>query len=241
MESLQERVQAYWDKRSADFSAVRQKELKGIDGAAWLDYIRKFLPREGTLDVLDIGTGPGFLAILMAAAGHRAVGMDMSPLMLKEAKKNSENYGVHVDFILGDAQMPPFEEASFDVIVSRNVTWNLPDVHGAYTGWYGLLRRGGVLLNFDSNYGPVDFAANAAEPNNVHNELDRELLRECAVIKDSLAISKEARPLWDMYRLKEIGFTECRCCGDIREFVRKDEMMRYDSEPLFCLYAQKKG
>lgn len=87
MESLQERVQAYWDKRSADFSAVRQKELKGIDGAAWLDYIRKFLPCEGTLDVLDIGTGPGFLAILMAAAGHRAVGMDMSPLMLKEAKK----------------------------------------------------------------------------------------------------------------------------------------------------------
>ena len=112
--------------------------------------------------------------VLMAAAGHRTVGMDMSPLMLKEAKKNSENYGVHVDFILGDAQMPPFEEASFDVIVSRNVTWNLPDVHGAYTGWYGLLRRGGVLLNFDSNYGPVDFAANAAEPDNVHNELDRD-------------------------------------------------------------------
>lgn len=241
MREISTKIQDYWNRRSQDFSAVRRKELASSDAAAWQSYIMSYLPHGRQLQILDIGTGPGFLAILMARLGHHVTAIDSSTGMITEARRNAAENQVSIDFRTGDAQVLPFPSDAFDVVLSLNLTWNLPDAGAAYRDWHRVLRDGGLLLNFDSDYGPVRFTSTVADEKNIHHDLDSALIEECELLKDALSISHECRPVWDMYRLMEIGFTDCRCCEDIRPIVHTSPAMQYDSAPLFCLSARKKG
>lgn len=51
---------------------------------------------------------------------------------LSEARKNADTYGVHIDFRKMNAQELSFPDESFDLIVSRNVFWNLEEPEHAY-------------------------------------------------------------------------------------------------------------
>ena len=156
-EGLQRRIERYWDRRSADFSAVRRRELQGTDGRLWLELMESHLPGGRPLRILDAGTGAGFFAILLARRGHRVTGIDLSSDMLHEAKKNMLEAGCRAEFRKMSAQEPEFPPGSFDVVVSRNLTWTLPDVMQAYREWHRILKPGGKLLNFDSDCGRVSF------------------------------------------------------------------------------------
>ena len=57
-----------------------------------------------------------------------------------------------IDFRQMDAQQLEFENETFDVVLSRNLTWTLPEPETAYAEWYRVLKPGGVLLNFDADY-----------------------------------------------------------------------------------------
>jgi len=46
-----------------------------------------------------------------------------------------------------------YEKESFDLVLSRNLTWTLTDAKKAYAEWFRVLKPGGILLNFDANYG----------------------------------------------------------------------------------------
>lgn len=240
MKDINRCIQKYWDKRSGDFGAVRRKELASSDAAAWQSYIQRFLPAGQPLDILDIGTGPGFLAILMAKLGHRVTAMDSSTGMISEGRINAREYGVAVDFLIGDAQTLPFAGETFDVVLSRNLTWNLPDAVAAYREWYRVLRLGGILINFDADYGKVRFDAVAEDEKNIHHHVERTLIQECETLKDTLAISRECRPEWDLHWLDKIGFRECLCERDIRPSVHTSPDMLYDSEPIFSISARKR-
>jgi len=240
MNELKQRIRTYWNRRSRGFSAVRRRELASSDAAAWQNYIKGLLPQGRRLQILDVGTGPGFLAIILADLGHMVTAIDSSSGMIREAWGNADEYRAdNIEFYVGDAQALPFAENSFDVIISRNLTWNLPDVAAAYADWYRMLKPGGLLLNFDSNYGPVRFDATAKETENIHHDLDTQLLLECETLKDALAISRECRPVWDLQRVRAIGFTDCAVTPDIREAVHTSDEMKYDSEAVFCLRARK--
>ena len=52
----------------------------------------------------------------------------------------------------GDAQALDVENNCFDVVVTRNVTWNLPRPDLAYKEWLRVLKPGGVLYNFDADW-----------------------------------------------------------------------------------------
>ena len=85
MGEISKQIQSYWNRRSQDFSAVRRKELASRDADAWQSYIMRYLPQGRSLRILDIGTGPGFLAILMARLGHDVTAIDSSTGMIQEA------------------------------------------------------------------------------------------------------------------------------------------------------------
>jgi len=76
--------------------------------------------------VLDIGTGPGFVAIeiarLLNGAGVQVVGLDMSPAMLTLAAENATRAGLNGTLIWreGDAQAMPFDPGEFDMVVSND-------------------------------------------------------------------------------------------------------------------------
>ena len=79
------------------------------------------------MEILDVGTGTGYFAILLSQIGHQVTGIDLTDAMLKEARDNAALYQVHPTFQQMDAQKLAFLDQSFDVVISRNLTWTLPD------------------------------------------------------------------------------------------------------------------
>ena len=216
MQDMEQRVQAYWTERARDFSTVRRNELHNDAMCRrWLAEMQRYLPQGKTLDILDVGTGTGYFAILLAREGHRLTGIDLTPAMIDEAKATAAAMDVPARFLVMDAMATAFTDASFDVIVTRNLTWTLPDTEQAYREWRRLLRPGGVLLNFDANYGDnvrlhrqKDSYIPATEVYG-HCGITPELEQENAAITLAMPISRQARPQWDMELLPRCGFSHC--------------------------------
>jgi len=74
----------------------------------------------GSERVLDIATGPGYIAEAFAGAAREVVGVDLTDAMLAIAKERTRARGVpNVSFRAADAENLPFESGWFDVVVCR--------------------------------------------------------------------------------------------------------------------------
>ena len=135
MNNIESRVQSYWTKRAHNFNIVRKNELNSSISERWREEIVHFLPEGKVLQILDVGTGTGYFAILLSQSGHQVTGIDLTDAMLKEARDNAALYQVHPTFQQMDAQKLAFFDQSFDVVISRNLTWTLPDPESAYREW----------------------------------------------------------------------------------------------------------
>ena len=69
-------------------------------------------------DVLDVAAGTGNIAIPAAAIGARTVGLDLTPELFETARRRESRYGVTVNWVAGDAEDLPFEDESFDRVLS---------------------------------------------------------------------------------------------------------------------------
>ena len=149
---------AYWTDRASGYSEVNQVELETDQRKKWSDCLHGEIVQHfpgiaaAQLRVLEIGTGPGFFAILLCELGYDVTAIDLTPAMLDEAKKNAGDMADSIRFMEMNAEALDFEDASFDVVISRNLTWNLPHPDAAYAEWARVLRPGGLLLNFDANW-----------------------------------------------------------------------------------------
>ena len=232
--TIESRIQKYWDKRSDDFSKVRRLELAGTSSKVWEKFLTADLPA-GALKILDVGTGAGFFAAILSRLGHKVTGVDMSPKMIDAAKKLLSELELNAKFFVMDAQKLNFDDATFDAVVTRNLTWTLPDVMAAYREWYRVLKVGGVLINFDSDYGEIKFNRVVS---GIGDEVTDKMLDECTAIKNSLRISTHTRPQFDVEFLTRLGF-KVDCDFDISAKVHVDKNVPYDSTPLFKICAIK--
>jgi len=77
--------------------------------------------------IIDVGTGTGRGAFLLAAAGAQVTGIDASEQMLALAKQRAlDTHATGVDFQVGDAHEIQFGDRSFDVAVSLRVLMHTP-------------------------------------------------------------------------------------------------------------------
>ena len=82
METIKNRVSSYWSQRAEDFAKLRVRELESGKRTLWLEEITKYIPGGRKLDILDVGTGTGFFAMLLGAEGHRVTGIDLCAEMI---------------------------------------------------------------------------------------------------------------------------------------------------------------
>jgi SAM-dependent methyltransferase len=83
-------------------------------------------PLEGRT-ILDVGTGTGRAAILLARRGAVVTGVDASAEMLAVARRRAADRGADVTFVTGDAHGLAFEDGSFDAVVCLRVLMHTPD------------------------------------------------------------------------------------------------------------------
>ena len=154
--NLLEEIQNYWNHRYTGYSKVNQKELEGIQRGRWKEQLKRLLPANQDRRVLDIGTGPGFFSIILEELGYTTItAIDVSNKMLEVAKENIQQYGKEhssIQLIQMDAQKLEFDSESFDIIISRNLTWNLEKPQQAYSEWLRVLKPNGALFIFDANW-----------------------------------------------------------------------------------------
>lgn len=235
-----ERIVSYWEKRSGDFLEHKRAELHSSMAERWLYEIKKQIPRDRTLGILDVGCGAGFFSVLLAKEGYQVTGVDLTPDMVENARILASEEKTACEFLVMDAENLRFEDESFDVVISRNLTWTLPDVKRAYREWVRVLKKGGTLLNFDANYGLSDFTDLSELPDNhAHQEVGDEMMRECEEIKRQLPISSYSRPAWDLETLGAMKLQEFSVDLGIssRIYVEKDEF--YNPTPMFMLRTCK--
>ncbi len=243
MRDWTDRVRDYWTARAWDFSAVRKNELHSDLCALWLREMNDFLPQDRKLDILDVGTGTGYFALLLAGEGHRLTGIDLTPAMLAEAEETAKEAGQEITFLLRDAQDTGFAGESFDAIVTRNLTWTLPEPENAYREWFRLLRKGGVLLNFDASYADnvrnQNQSASCISPSGVygHVGVTPELARENAEITLAMPAGVHERPRWDGELAREIGFSSWGAREDAGSRILRERDL--SDAPLFLFWAVK--
>lgn len=102
--------------------------------------------------VLDIGCGPGYLTAVAAGAAAptgSAVGVDVSPPMIEEARRLRGSGSC--TFEVGRAEALDHPDASFDVIVSSLAVHHIPEEHraAAYAEMHRVLKPGGRALIAD--------------------------------------------------------------------------------------------
>lgn len=68
--------------------------------------------------VLDVACGNGNAALAASRRFARVTGADYVPALLDKARRRAEADGVAIDFVEADAEAMPFEDASFDVVLS---------------------------------------------------------------------------------------------------------------------------
>ena len=236
-----ERIVNYWEKRSDSFLVQKRQELHSAMAERWMKEIRGQLPEGKKLRILDVGCGAGFFSILLAKEGHQVTGIDLTPDMIKNARLLAEEEKVSCEFQVMDAENPEFQEETFDVVISRNLTWTLPHVQHAYQEWIRVLKKGGILLNFDANYGITDFSNVADLPeNHAHNILGDDMMRECEEIKRQLPISSYSRPAWDLETLGALELKEFKLDLGISSRIYLEKDAFYNPTPLFMLRTTKK-
>jgi SAM-dependent methyltransferase len=96
-------------------------------------------------NVLDLATGTGEVAVRAAKLGARVSALDIAERMLEKAKANASGAGVEVAFELGDVEYLPYEDATYDVVVSNFGLIFAPDHANVAAELARVVRPGGKL------------------------------------------------------------------------------------------------
>jgi ubiquinone/menaquinone biosynthesis C-methylase UbiE len=98
------------------------------------------------MKVLDVATGTGNAAIRAAEAGADVVGLDLTPELFDAARRREAAAGVSVEWVEGDAEELPFDDASFERVVSTFGVMFAPRHEVAAAELVRVCRPGGMIV-----------------------------------------------------------------------------------------------
>lgn len=130
-----------------------------IMGSLRWDAVRRHLPSERDLDVLEVGCGQGAVAARLAVE-HEYLGIELDPVSCDVARARLTELG------RGEVRCGSIDLVepgrTFDLVVSFEVIEHIEDDQSAIASWVQLLRPGGTLIvstpGYQARYGAMDAA-----------------------------------------------------------------------------------
>ena len=102
------------------------------------------MPGERVLDVA-CGSGNATLAAARRAGADQVVGVDYVPELLERGRERAAAERLDIEFVEGDAEELPFEDASFDVVISTFGAMFAPDQERTASELLRVCRSGGRI------------------------------------------------------------------------------------------------
>jgi ubiquinone/menaquinone biosynthesis C-methylase UbiE len=100
--------------------------------------------------VLDVACGPGIVVERLARGCAEIVGCDITPQMLQKARERCASKAIHnAKLVPGRVESLPFENASFDVVVSRSAVHHFTDPALAFREIARVVNTGGRVITVD--------------------------------------------------------------------------------------------
>jgi len=174
--------------------------------------------RSGRL--LDVGTGPGWLLLKIhqQAPDLQVTGLDISPAMVRRARRNLTLAGLGgtLEVVEAPAAQVPFPDGSFDVVVSTGSFHHWKDPIGSLNECCRVLKDGGVTLIYDlvTHLPPV-----VAEPGERHFGRYRMWLLRLHSFEEPFRTPQEMVELASQSRFGggETKFVSVLCCLVLRK------------------------
>jgi len=152
-ESLKKNITELWNHVYEDYDSYYAHGLKSEkEKREWLLLLDSLIDKKPS-KILDVGTGTGFISLLLAELGHSCKGVDLSENMMSVAKTKAEKAGLkNVSFAVADAESTGEESESYDVVTNRHLVWTLPHPETAVREWRRVLKPGGKLIIIEGNW-----------------------------------------------------------------------------------------
>ena len=113
-----------WDRMSTEFAewaprAWAQEEIRWGQLHVAESDIHALPESVDGMDVIELGCGTAYVSAWLARRGAKTVGIDNSPKQIETARRMQAEFGIDFPIHLGNAEDPPFPDASFDLAVSE--------------------------------------------------------------------------------------------------------------------------
>ena len=148
-----EQVAKMFDTISGNYDGLNRVISFGID-IKWRKKVLKLVAAKKPKQILDIATGTGDLAILMAETNaEKIIGLDISAGMLEVGRKKvaQKNLNNKIELVLGDSENMPFDDNSFDAITVAFGVRNFETLEKGLAEILRVLKPGGIFVILETS------------------------------------------------------------------------------------------
>jgi len=148
-----EQVTQMFDKVSSNYDFLNRLLTFGID-VSWRKKVVKMVADQNAKIILDIATGTGDLAIMLAKNNpDKVIGLDISPGMLEVGKKKVEQLNLtnKIEMVIGDSENLSFDDNTFDAITVGFGVRNFEDLEKGLSEIYRVLKPNGTFVVLETS------------------------------------------------------------------------------------------
>jgi demethylmenaquinone methyltransferase/2-methoxy-6-polyprenyl-1,4-benzoquinol methylase len=151
--SKKEQIAQMFDTISGNYDHLNRVISFGID-IKWRKKVLQIVTQSNPKTILDIATGTGDLAILMAQTNApKIIGLDISAGMLEVGKKKiqDKNLSNTIEMVLADSEEMPFEDSFFDAITVAFGVRNFENLEKGLAEILRVLKPNGVFVILETS------------------------------------------------------------------------------------------
>lgn len=120
--------QESYNRQAEKYDKKRTIEGQKIFDGFVDDFLDELIPAGNDIKVLDVATGTGKISLPLAEKGRNVIGIDLTENMLREAQKKARDKSLkNISLQLANARELPFEDSSFDCVMSRRFFHLIPN------------------------------------------------------------------------------------------------------------------